>query len=161
MITPTIAWLVALAAVIPAAASASPLLSGYGGPGEGSQVILGSSLLGGGGGGGGSSQNTGAPTGTGGSSKAGTGNLSTRSRRSLAGGHGKRATGPVGGASPSGSQVYPASARGAASREAGASDTLGLSGENLMYILLALAALIFTGVLTRRMARTTAASRHG
>jgi hypothetical protein len=41
-------------AIAPTAAVAGPLLSGYGGPGQGSQAILGSALLNGGKGGGGS-----------------------------------------------------------------------------------------------------------
>jgi len=39
--------LAAIMVATPVAAHASPLLSGYGGPGQGSQLILGSSLLGG------------------------------------------------------------------------------------------------------------------
>ena len=61
MITPTIA-LVALSAAMPVAASASSLLSGYGGPGQGNQAILGSALLGGGSSGG-SSGSTGSSPG--------------------------------------------------------------------------------------------------
>jgi hypothetical protein len=49
------AALLATFAFAPTAAPASPLLSGYGGPGQGSQAILGSALLNGGQGGGGSS----------------------------------------------------------------------------------------------------------
>ena len=49
----TIAALMALAfccALAPAADASSTLLSGYGGPGQGNQAILGSTLIGGGGG---------------------------------------------------------------------------------------------------------------
>ena len=169
IITPTIA-LVALSAAMPVAASGSSLLSGYGGPGQGNQAILGSSLVNGGGpksGGGG-----GAPAGGGGSTATGassTVNAQTRVVRggkvSLARPHGSRTHGqgkqgsvrkpaPTG----SGAQVYPASARGAA---AGGSETLGLSSEDLLYVLLALCGLVLTGMVTRRMARTTTASRHG
>src|SRR5579863_3764035 len=48
-IVPTFALVAALGVCVPATAGASaPLLSGYGGPGTGSQAILGSTLLGGG-----------------------------------------------------------------------------------------------------------------
>jgi hypothetical protein len=53
-ITPKVTFVVAVALLVPSAAQANPLLSGYGGPGQGSQVILGSKLIGppsGGGGG--------------------------------------------------------------------------------------------------------------
>ena len=59
-----------LLAAMPAAASAGSLLSGYGGPGEGSQVILGASLVNGPRGGGGSPGGGGSQ---GGSSRAGGG----------------------------------------------------------------------------------------
>src|SRR5438876_10100556 len=52
----------ALLALAPAAANAGPLLSGYGGPGQGNQAILGSTLLGGPGGG---SSGAGAGSGSG------------------------------------------------------------------------------------------------
>jgi hypothetical protein len=167
IITPTIA-LVILSAALPAPAVGGSLLSGYGGPGQGNQAILGSSLLGGGGSnnGGGGSASGGGSAGTGVSSTVGARNVltpavrrgkgSTASRRSSrATGRGEQGSARAGGVS---SQLYPASARGAA---AGGSETLGISGEDLMYVLLALCGLIFTGLLTRRMARTTAASRHG
>jgi hypothetical protein len=47
-----LASLVVMTTAVPAFASASPLLGGYGGPGEGNQAILGSALIGGAGGGG-------------------------------------------------------------------------------------------------------------
>src|SRR5258705_13375486 len=62
-ITPIIAGLAAATALIPASAQASSVLSGYGGPGQGNQVILGAALLNGprggsGGGSGGGSSST-------------------------------------------------------------------------------------------------------
>jgi hypothetical protein len=56
------AFLVAMTAALPVSALASPLLSGYGGPGQGNQAILGSALLNGpnGGRGGGSSGSSGS-----------------------------------------------------------------------------------------------------
>jgi hypothetical protein len=162
-ITLIIACMAAVAAM-PAAASAGSLLSGYGGPGAGNQAILGSSLLNGGGG-----PRAGGPGGGGlsGGSTTGTPNLgnstsrggSARAHFSRPGVAGPRVTGVVGAAGGSGSQLYPA--RTAALREEGGSDTLGLSGEVLIYMLLVLGALIFVAVLTRRMARAAAASRHG
>jgi hypothetical protein len=168
IITPILAWLVALSAAIPATAAAGPLLSGYGGPGQGNQAILGSSLLGGGGGssGGGGPQSGGGSSGGEGLSHA---SVSTAaSAPSTPGTHknavhkgrpggsvdntaagGRAVTSRAGG----GPGVFPASSRGAASQASG-SETLGLSGENITYVLLALLALVATGVLTRRIARS-------
>jgi hypothetical protein len=52
----------ALAAAMPAAAVASSLLSGYGGPGQGNQAILGAALVNGPRGGGGSGSSSGSTT---------------------------------------------------------------------------------------------------
>jgi hypothetical protein len=168
MITPTITLLI-LSAAMPVAAAGSSLLSGYGGPGEGNQAILGSSLLNGGGGpknGGGGTANGGGSTGTGASSTIGVrgqavrgGKGSPASRHaSRAQGQGKQGTGRAGAASGGTAQVYPVSAPGAG---AGGSETLGISGEDITYVLLALCGLVFTGLLTRSLARTSAAGRHG
>jgi hypothetical protein len=43
----TVIALITLVCLVPAAAAGDPLLSGYGGPGQGSQIILGATLLGG------------------------------------------------------------------------------------------------------------------
>jgi hypothetical protein len=169
IITPTIV-LVALSAAMPVAASGSSLLSGYGGPGEGNQAILGSSLLNGGG----PKSGGGGPSGGGGSTSTGTGTSSTANTQtrvvrggkvSLArphgsGTHGRGKQGSIPAPAPTGSGTlaYPASARGAA---AGGSETLGLSSQDLLYMLLALCGLILTGTVTRRMARANTASRHG
>ncbi len=52
--------------------------------------------------------------------------------------------------------TYPSIPRDDASQTAsGGSQTLGLSGEDLLYVLLALGALALSGVLTRRLARAT------
>ena len=153
---------------MPATAAAGPLLSGYGGPGQGNQAILGSSLLGGGGGsnGGGGPRSGGGSGGGEGLSRAA---ISTAaSAPSTPGAHknavhkgrlggsvdstsaGGRAVAGRAGGSPG---LFPASSRGAASQASG-SETLGLSGENITYVLLALLALVATGVLTRRIARS-------
>jgi hypothetical protein len=153
MITPTIACLVALSAVMPAAAQASSLLSGYGGPGQGSQVILGSSLINGGSSGGSSGGGQSSTAGARGTGKASGAPGSGASKHAVTrGGAGRHPGGRVAGASGNGAQVYPTSSS-ALAREAGASQPFGLSGRDVVYILLGLVALIFIGVLTRRMAR--------
>ena len=157
--TSILVLLATLSAAAPAAAAASPLLSGYGGPGQGNQAILGSALLNGSGGG---SAGTGAsPVTIGGAN--GTPNRATAPGQTTAGGSSQhvtgaapRGTGPKGagrGGEVSGvaSSAYPASEQRGAAQPSG---TLGLSGEDLLYILLALTTLAFAGVLTRRLTRT-------
>jgi len=149
----TLVLMAALSAAAPDAAPAGSLLSGYGGPGQGNQAILGSALLNGPGGGGG-----GGSAGTSGLSSTGVSNAGAQapqggatSPRSAAG---ARAT-----TSGRASSAYPASERGGSALP---SETLGLSGEDLLYILFALGALAFTGVLTRGLTRTmTQTGRHG
>ena len=169
MITPAIVCIAALSAAMPAAAPASSLLSGYGGPGQGSQAILGSSLVNRPPGGGGSPPSGGSAH-TGESATAAQGSLGTGAGTptgSSAHGHpaklgraGKRASGGVRGASSGGSPAHTASARDAAVRtSAEGSDTLGVSGMDLLYILAALCALLLTGVLTKRIARTSTPAR--
>jgi hypothetical protein len=145
--TLAVAALVVLSAALPAAAYAgNPLLSGYGGPGQGSQAILGSALLNGPGSSGG---------GPSGSSGTGAPSLEARSARggNLAGSHavkgrpGRQAPGAAREPLTGSSGTYPAFERSAATRPSG----LGLSGEDLLYILLVLAALACTALLTRRL----------
>jgi hypothetical protein len=168
IITPAIACIAAIWAASPAPAPASPLLSGYGGPGQGSQVILGSSLVNGPPkGGGGGSQGGGGSTGAGeSSSAAAAGRLGTAagSGQAHAGAvvhkhrttTGTKARGVRVQGSSSGSGAYPASPAHAAVRPAAVgSETLGVSGIDLLYLLLALGALVLTAVLTRRIARTS------
>jgi hypothetical protein len=158
-------------------ARANSLLSGYGGPGEGNQAILGSALLGGTGGGGGSS---GGSSGSAGSSPTGTagvgvqaGQKNAASTGSSGGGSttrggGRRSAGGAsvsrgesGDASDGTARTYSVLSRGETSQAASEdSETLGLSGDDLLFILLALCTLAFTGVLTRRLTRITAAGRH-
>jgi len=156
---------------VPAPALAGPLLGGYGGPGEGNQAILGSALLGGGGGNGSSGASSGS---TGSLSSAGSGASAGQSQGNAAstgpsgngpaaGAGGGRSAGGVsdsrgGDGNTSGGAIgaYPALSPGVVSQPtSGASDTLGLSDADLAYVLLALFALVFTGVLTRRLARAT------
>src|ERR1035441_10145913 len=150
----TLASLAVISTAMPSSASASPLLGGYGGPGEGNQAILGSALLNGPRGGGG----TGAgPAGAPGSAAS----LSVGSTSSGVPAGGKQAPGTVGHTSSGSSSPYPVSERGRAAQLAVANyGTLGLSGADLMYVLLALCALAFTAVLTRRLTRITATGRH-
>src|SRR5262249_48861065 len=158
-----IALLVTLTGAASAAGS-SPLLSGYGGPGQGNQAILGSALLNGGrNGGGGSGPATGGGTGraTGGGNEAASALTAGGVSPGPAIGRGGEAAsamteGGVGSApgratigsgrgtadkghseSPSGvsASSYPVSERGGV---AAASGTVGLSGRDALFILFAL-----------------------
>jgi hypothetical protein len=134
------------AAALPAAAGANPLLSGYGGPGVGNQAILGSALLNGGESTGGGSGTTGQ-----GSSPAGAPVIAatpTAGERVAQGAPRSAASRGAGKVSGFSSSAYSAFERGAS---APASGTLGLSGQDVLFILLALVVLAFTGVLTRRL----------
>lgn len=173
----------ALSVSLPVPALASSLLSGYGGPGQGNQAILGSALVngprGGGGGGSGGAKGSsssggseGSATGEGGSSSSsGTSAQETASGTTpTSSGTSGAATGAGGSHGSSGigsgrtrhgettraagatASFYPASERIAASEDSG---TLGLSGTDLLYILLAVGALVFMGVLTMRLARSS------
>src|SRR5665213_3219609 len=175
----TLTLLAVLMSGAPSSAFANPLLSGYGGPGEGNQAILGSALLGGGGNAGGDSGSSG-PTGSssngaigtgrqaGGGNAASTGSSGRSATTRGRGGH--RADGEPGARSGNGkasggaARAYSVMSRDVASlmsrditeyARAGASEPLGLSGEDLGYVLLALGGLALTGLVTRRLARTT------
>jgi hypothetical protein len=154
----TLALLAVLVGAAPSCAFANPLLSGYGGPGAGSQAILGSTLVGGAGGGGGSAGGTsGGSPGSSAGGAAPTGSSGSRvragGRAADAGSGSRRASGK---ASAAAARAYPfSSARNASQAASAATETLGISGEDVAYIFLALGALAFTGVLTRRLARTS------
>jgi hypothetical protein len=146
--------LVALFAATPVAAHAGPLLSGYGGPGQGNQAILGSTLFGGGSGGGPNGQGATATNATGLASGAsatapsgssGTGH-STRGAHSAGGARAHYGAAPAGAVKP---VSYPA-----VEPTAGTSGAFSPSGADISYIFLAAAALAITGALTRRMVRT-------
>jgi hypothetical protein len=164
--TATIATLIVAGAwgAVPAAAAGGPLLSGYGGPGEGNQAILGSTLLGGAGSGEGGSGGPGGPsdgaegiaaTRASGSSAAGNGS------RNAAGAGGRHGRGARSGGRPAhnGSGAAGVGARSGPAHpalsltDAGDSQTLGLSSGDVLYILVALGALSATGALTSRLAR--------
>jgi len=153
-----LATLVVMTTAMPAFASASPLLSGYGGPGEGNQAILGSALLGGGG----LSGSSGGSSGSRGSSPTGPADVRAQAGQSqgnaATAGSSERGstTGGQSGQSAGGTSGSNDRSAGGTSRQAsGGSETLGLSGEDLLYMIFALGVLSFVGVLTRRLARTT------
>lgn len=162
--TSILLFAVLLAVAMPVAASANSLLSGYGGPGEGNQAILGSALLntpkGGGGssGGGGVSQASGtqpseavAPQSAHGSSAGKKGSTARPSRGARTT---KRATREATSPAAQGTAaIYPAAAR---EETTGGSRALGLSGADFVYIILALGVLALTGFLTVRVARSAA-----
>jgi hypothetical protein len=164
--TSILVFTVLVAATMPGTAAANSLLSGYGGPGEGNQAILGSALL-----------NT--PKGGGGSSSSGSSNslsrasgtqpgetAATQSKRGSSGGTKGSAARPR-----NGTQATKTAARGAASQvgqsasvvyppasrevTTGGSRALGLSGADFVYIILALGVLAMTGFLTVRLTRAT------
>jgi hypothetical protein len=167
-------FVLALVAALPAGALASSLLSGYGGPGQGNQAILGAALVNGpkgGGGSGNSSSSSGAsasgssgaaaPTSSSAGSSAGGSGTSSNgrsgsTRHSVRGSVGKGGQDSAREASTSTQSFYPASERIAANEQPG---TLALSGADVLYIVLALGLLGLIGVLTRRLARTNAAGR--
>jgi hypothetical protein len=167
----------AVSAVLPALASAGPLLSGYGGPGEGNQAILGSALLNGPSGKGGSGGGPGGARGVGGSGSygsliasagegqsagpshgAGGSTGSSSSRSSKSGSKQRHVKAGAGKASSSASQPYEQTNRPSTQTSGGGSQPFGLSGADLLYILLALVVLALTGVLTRGLVR---ANVHG
>lgn len=161
------AALVAVSLSIAAPARAgNALLGGYGGPGDGTQAVLGATLLngpsgGGGAGGGGSSgglaaqggdpaagsggqSGAGAPSGSAAAAPAGTGvrGQGAASRPSSPHVAGSDAGQPLTHASAA---TYPTAAV--------AATTLGLSGQNLFLVALTLVVLALTGLLTRLLAR--------
>jgi hypothetical protein len=172
--------LTVLAAAAPAA-HANSLLSGYGGPGEGNQAIIGSTLInppsgGGGGGGGGEGAgvaaggeaSAGAPSGSAGSIAGSAGGVA-HARGGVAGSAGG-STGSTGGAAGSahagrgsshgGAGETTLATRDLATRGPVETETLGLSGHDLVYIILTLALLALTGILTGRLAHGGSREQH-
>jgi hypothetical protein len=152
------AVLVALALVAPATASAGSLLSGYGGPGQGNQAILGSGLVGGssGSGGGGAggvavSAAAGGQTSIAAAITVPEGTAAAASRGAhRAGGSGER------GESSAGARDAGANTLGVAAVALTGNDkgpVLGLSGTDLLYLLLALVVLLFAALATRSLTR--------
>jgi hypothetical protein len=150
--------LAAIVVATPVAAHASPLLSGYGGPGQGSQVILGSSLLNGPGGGGGAAAAAAAAAkgstaatrgGRGGLGGASGGSPSSSSASAVHGAHGVVLRPRSSSGAPAGSS---GGTLGTSPARQAAPPALGVSEQDLLYIVLALGVLAFAGVLTRRLA---------
>ena len=158
-------FLVASFAALPAVSEASPLLSGYGGPGQGNQAILGSALVNGpGSGGGGGASGGGGADGTGAGSQIENGSSSTVAGTGAT-------TSPTGAtSSPGGArQLAPLRQARAGRREkpaaassfypasetlpAGQSTALGLSSEDLVLVILAACAVALIGAFVRRLTR--------
>jgi hypothetical protein len=179
----TLTLLAVLVIYAPSSALANSLLSGYGGPGEGNQAILGSALVGGAGGAGGggssngSSGSSGGSTGSNGSSSgaatgggaaagvSGAASAGSSNGGSSTGGGSRSATGRTsraraysGRASGGAARAYPLSSRDQTSQStSGGSEGLGLSAADLGYVLLALGTLGATGFVTRRLAQAPSA----
>ena len=142
--------LAAIMVATPVAAHASPLLSGYGGPGQGSQLILGSSLLGGTGGGGASAAGGASTAATrGGLGSASAPSPSRSSASAVHGAHGVVLRPRSSSGAPAGSS---GGTLGTSPARQAAPPALGVSEQDLLYIVLALGVLAFAGVLTRRLA---------
>ncbi len=152
----------------PASALAGPMLSGYGGPGAGDQAILGSTLVGGSRGGGGagssgSSTGSGAPqvthsTGSGAASGATTAAGTPVGKSAKGAQRGSRISSHDGDTSNRRAPAYSAQTASrpqAAAPVASTSGTLGLSGSDLLIILIIAGGLVLTGGFTRRLARTS------
>jgi hypothetical protein len=165
---PIVGFSVAALIVPSASAVANPLLSGYGGPGQGSQAILGSALVNGGGGGGGGAAGASGPgsaspsPGAGGGGGAATGvRGSGVSSGAVVRGHSKPSARPARGvAGQAQTQRAPAAVVGlypASERAQDAHGVLGLSADDLLYVILALGALALAGVFTRHLARASRA----
>ena len=152
----TAATIVALSfCVLPVGADASStLLSGYGGPGEGNQAIIGSTLIGGNGKGG-----TGGGTSGAGQVSASSGSIEASAPTASGSGgthakgasHRRKGSGTSAGHASGGG--VPAYTPAAATTHDGGGSTLGLTGGDLLYIVLALGVLAITAVLTGRLTR--------
>jgi hypothetical protein len=160
-----------LAALGPATAGANSLLSGYGGPGQGNQVILGSALVNGsssGGGGSGTSGSSSEATGAG-ALAAATGEQSgssgssprpsSSSSKSSKGARGANRTNAGKSKAPAGAPQKPQTAPVLARADDVGSQALGLSGTDFLYIVVALVALVVTAGLTGRLAAGWRAER--
>jgi hypothetical protein len=148
-----------LALALPATADAGSLLSGYGGPGQGSQAILGAAVIGGGasgsagGGTGGGAAGSGSETASSGTLKAISPKATTGSS-SAAKAQQPRKARSGGEASASPSTAYKTSSTLSANETAAvATPTLGISGGDLVFIFLAFGALVLTAAITGRLVR--------
>jgi hypothetical protein len=154
---------VVVAACLPAVgAQANPLLSGYGGPGQGNQAILGAKLLNGPGGGGGSGAVSAASSNGEGASGNSTATASTPSGSAPRAGAGGSARAHQRRAPAARRSLDPESTYRALERSANVSSdgSLGLSGSEVALAIVALAALALLGALTRWAARARPAKGH-
>lgn len=141
-----------LALALPATADAGSLLSGYGGPGQGSQAILGATVIGGasGGSGGGSSPQGESPA-------SGTLRATSPTATPSSPGKSHRAKSTPthrGRSSVSPRGAYRATSTLSANETASvATPALGISGTELVYIVLAFGALVLTAAITGRLVR--------
>jgi hypothetical protein len=161
----------ALLAVAPGYAAADSLLSGYAGPGGGTQAILGSALLnspgGGNGAGGGSGSGGGAVSGATANGAGSAGGLAGAGGANGSGGAARRAgrssvragrgdtraarSSSIHNSSISSSPTYPASVTPRALATVSDASPVGLSGADLLVVLLVLGVLAVTGVSTRML----------
>jgi hypothetical protein len=141
-----------------AAMASSTLLSGYGSPGEGNQAIIGSALIGGGG--------SGGSTGSGAGSLEAPEGARTQAPQEAHAGSPSHATGqsssPSGGATGSqsdgrsrlgGSGGAPRGGGAAAVSVHATTEPLGVTGSDLLYMILALMVLTGVGVATALLVR--------
>jgi hypothetical protein len=150
--TSAIGLAVVLAGAITPVATANPLLSGYSGPGQGSQAILGSALLNtpaGGGGGPSAGAEAGAPTLASPRSAGSSAPSPSPSKHSATGKSAKPA--------PASTQSTPSGGRAVNDSQSG---VLGLSGTALLEALLVLAAIALLALLTRHLAAREAPGQH-
>jgi hypothetical protein len=130
----------------------STLLSGYGGPGQGNQAILGSTLIGGAGGKGGGKSKGGGPPGP---SAAAAITSIALPQAAPSSSHRRAGQVPTKRSATRHASETPAPAyvRGTPASDRAAGGTLGLTGADLLYGVLALGALALTALLTVRLAR--------
>ncbi len=146
-----------LFALAPAAGDAAPLLSGYGGPGSGSQAILGSTLIGGSTGGGGGAATSSSSTEAGSEvarSSAGS-SSSPRHARTHSGTHASsQRSGSSHGAATTPHEAVAAQTQrvAAADASAGGWQIVGLSGIDLFYVAMIVVFLAVAGFFTGRLA---------
>ncbi len=148
-----LAGVLALFSTAAESARANSLLSGYGGPGQGEQAILGSTLIGGGSGGGAGSA-TGSPAAT---TRAQRSDVPSGAAAPSAGGAraGTVGASAQGGPSPSaaGTSSLREPAKAYFSSATASTPALGVSTSDLLYIIAALAALVVSAALTRTLTR--------
>jgi hypothetical protein len=176
----------AILLVLPVGAQAgSSTLSGYGGPGEGNQAVLGSALVGGHGGGGSSGAGSGGQGSGAGAEGSGPGAAAVESSssqdQSAQGADGPSSSSAQSGsgagkarpnsrsktssgahASPQGQPVaarsyYPAAEHVPAG---GQGTVLGLTADDLLYVILALVILVLVGLFTRRLDDSASPARN-